>query len=72
MVVYVLEEQRHSANRVAFISRDIRKVKKVLREQYKINKDDIDYLFDWKELYSVMADMTLRIEQVEMDKFINL
>ena len=70
MELFVLQEETHHNNRVVFISESIEKCKDIVREKYKIDEDDINYLVEWGEVINIFMDIKLRIEKIETDTFV--
>jgi CO/xanthine dehydrogenase Mo-binding subunit len=68
MKIYLLQERHKWSNNVIFASESLDKVIDIVKQKYKIDDEDIQYLIEWKEFYNILEDVKITIEEIELDK----
>ena len=69
MSVYVVTEQIHNAHRVVMVTKSLKTCSKVIRREYKMDREDWLQFLAWKEYYNIISDTKIRIEELEMGKY---
>ena len=54
---------------IAFVSEKLENVKNIVEEKFNLDDDCIRYLMEHKELYDIMDDIKLTIDEITMDKY---
>lgn len=70
MKIYLLQERYKWSNNVIFASESLDKVIDIVKQKYKIDDEDIQYLIEWKEFYNILEDVKITIEEIELDKLV--
>jgi hypothetical protein len=70
MKIYLLQERHKWSNNVIFASESLDKVIDIVKQKYKIDDEDIQYLIEWKEFYNILEDVKITIEEIELDKLV--
>lgn len=70
MKIYLLQESHKWSKDVIFASESLDKVIDIVKQKYKIDDEDIQYLIEWKEFYNLIEDVKITIEEIELDKLV--